>query len=349
MSTVSSQTFPQLVLDWYDQHARVLPWRLPPNCHEHPDPYKVWLSEIMLQQTTVPHAAPYYSRFLELWPAIEDLAAASIEDVTREWAGLGYYARARNLHKCAQKVAELGKFPDTIAGLQALPGIGPYTSAAIGAIAFALPVTPIDGNIERVMSRVFAISGDGSAKGWAADKREISLKANGLTPHSRPGDFAQAMMDLGSGVCTPKNPNCLICPVVSLCQAKAEGGIEAYPAKPKKKTQPLRIGHAFVALNGDQVLMERRPGRGLLGGMLMPPGSDWLETAHMNVTGQPVSADWERVGGAFHVFTHFRLELTVWRARIECKTPAGLEWVGCSDAISAAPTIGKKILRAALS
>ena len=348
MTKSSPQITAATLLAWYDRHARELVWRIPPGSDAHPDPYKVWLSEIMLQQTTAPHAAPYYVKFLGLWPTVEDLAAASIDDVTREWAGLGYYARARNLHKCAKAVAERGGFPGSVEGLQELPGVGPYTSAAIGAIAFGLPVAPVDGNIERVISRVFAIAGDGSAKGWAADKKEISQRVNAQVPPDRSGDFAQALMDLGATICTPKRPDCMLCPWTEGCAARREGTQGAYPAKPKKKPQPERIGHAFVLVNGDKVLMERRPPSGLLGGMLMPPGSEWVETAEMAQAGAPVEADWALVGVAKHVFTHFRLRIQVWRADGNAHSP-GFKWVHADDALAAAPTIGRKVLKLAIS
>ena len=365
---------PQQLLDWYDKHARDLPWRIGPGDKQHgqgrlPDPYAVWLSEIMLQQTTTTHAAPYYQRFLSLWPSVDKLAAAPLEDVTREWAGLGYYARARNLHKCAGIVAEMGGFPKTAFELQKLPGIGPYTSAAIAAIAFGEAIAPVDGNIERVISRVYAIAGEGTARSWKEDKEEIKRRVQELVPEQRPGDFAQALMDLGATVCTPKSPSCLLCPWNHGCLAKAEHNMEGYPAKPKKKPQPLRTGDAFVLVCGDEVLLERRPPQGLLGGMLMPPSSPWTEQAvgaspgaetggeearFGPSHGAPVDANWRCMGQARHVFTHFVLQLTVWIAYVQDKQEmmtgtVQTEWVSQEDMLeSGVPTVGKKVLRTAL-
>lgn len=342
----------QDLLYWYDKMARRLPWRLSPDNRkkgELPDPYHVWLSEIMLQQTTVPHATPYFLKFLDLWPTVQDLAAAENEDVMREWAGLGYYARARNLHKCAKVLAELDKFPNTIEELLKLPGVGPYTSAAIGSIAFDLPVAPVDGNIERVISRLMTISGDGSAAGWAEDKKEITARVQELVP-ARSGDFAQAMMDLGATVCTPKTPNCMICPWVESCLAKKEGNPEDYPAKPKRKPQPIRKGLAFLVICDGQVLLQRRPDSGLLGGMLMPLSSDWAEGREYVVLEEaPIGVDWKHVGQARHVFTHFALHWDVYVANLEQKPDLEGEWVKLENAMEVGiPTVGKKALKLAL-
>ncbi|WP_018998216.1 A/G-specific adenine glycosylase [Hirschia maritima] len=339
----------QDLLYWYDKMARRLPWRLSPDNRkkgELPDPYHVWLSEIMLQQTTVPHATPYFLKFLDLWPTVQDLAAAENEDVMREWAGLGYYARARNLHKCAKVLAGLDKFPNTIEELLKLPGVGPYTSAAVGSIAFDLPVAPVDGNIERVISRLMTISGDGSAAGWAEDKKEITARVQELVP-ARSGDFAQAMMDLGATVCTPKTPNCMICPWVESCLAKKEGNPEDYPAKPKRKPQPIRKGLAFLAICDGQVLLQRRPDSGLLGGMLMPLSSDWAEGREYVVLEEaPIGADWKHVGQARHVFTHFALHWDVYVANLEQKPDLEGEWIKLEYAMEAGiPTVGKKALK----
>ncbi len=342
----------QDLLYWYDKMARRLPWRLSPDNRkkgELPDPYHVWLSEIMLQQTTVPHATPYFLKFLDLWPTVQDLAAAENEDVMREWAGLGYYARARNLHKCAKVLAGLDKFPNTIEELLKLPGVGPYTSAAIGSIAFDLPVAPVDGNIERVISRLMTISGDGSAAGWAEDKKEITARVQEVVP-ARSGDFAQAMMDLGATVCTPKSPNCMICPWVESCLAKKEGNPEDYPAKPKRKPQPIRKGLAFLVICDGQVLLQRRPDSGLLGGMLMPLSSDWVEGREYVVLKEaPIGADWKHVGQARHVFTHFALHWDVYVANLEQKPDLEGEWIKLEYAMEAGiPTVGKKALKLAM-
>ena len=339
----------QDLLDWYDKMARRLPWRLSPSLRKTgalPNPYHVWLSEIMLQQTTVPHATPYFLKFLELWPSVQDLAVASNDDVMREWAGLGYYARARNLHKCAKVLTGLEKFPDTIEELLDLPGVGPYTAAAIGAIAFDLPVAPVDGNIERVISRLMIIAGDGTAKGWAEDKKEITIRVQELVP-KRSGDFAQAMMDLGATVCTPKSPNCMICPWVESCLAKKEGNPEDYPAKPKRKPQPIRKGMAFLVIHDDKILLQRRPDSGLLGGMLMPLSSDWVEGREFVLNEEaPIKAKWKPAGQARHVFTHFALHWDVYVANFEQKPDFEGEWIKLENAMEAGvPTVGKKALR----
>ena len=262
------------LLDWYDRHAREMPWRIGPAARRagiRPDPYRVWLSEVMLQQTTVAAVRAKFERFTALWPRVEDLAAAPEEQVMAEWAGLGYYARARNLHKCARAVAEDlgGRFPDTREGLLKLPGIGPYTAAAIASIAFDRPETVVDGNVERVISRLFAVQTP-----LPGSKPALTELAAGLTPESRPGDHAQAMMDLGATICTPAKPACGICPLVSPCAARAAGIAAELPRKAPKKTKPIRFGIAYVARRADgAVLLERRPPRGLLGGMLGWPGS----------------------------------------------------------------------------
>ncbi len=342
----------QELLAWYDAKARALPWRILPDARQagaQPDPYAVWLSEIMLQQTTVPHAAPYYLKFLGLWPTVDDLAAAPLEDVLREWAGLGYYARARNLHKCAVAVSSLGGFPASISGLLALPGIGPYTASAVGAIAFDLAVAPVDGNVERVMSRRLAIAGDGTPRGWAQDKKQITAQVQDMVPPDRPGDFAQALMDLGATVCTPRSPDCSVCPWTTRCLARMENDIEAYPAKPRKKPQPTRRGTAFVLVCDGRVLLHRRPPRGLLGGMLMPPSTPWTENDLAPIVDhQPISADWRSIGAVRHVFTHFILELNVVRADLTGVSAEG-EWSPVSSVLDAGiPTVGRKALQLAL-
>ena len=264
------------LLDWYDQHARLLPWRVSPQARaagERPDPYRVWLSEIMLQQTTVAAVKSYYDRFTALWPTVSDLAAAEDAQVMGEWAGLGYYARARNLLKCARVVAHDhgGRFPTQREALLALPGIGPYTAAAISAIAFDAPEVVVDGNVERVMARRFDIRTP-----LPAAKPELTEAAARLTPKSRPGDYAQAVMDLGATICTPRNPACGICPWRAPCAARTVGNQADLPFKTPKKAKPTRLGIAYVARRTDGAwLLERRPDNGLLGGMLGWPGSDW--------------------------------------------------------------------------
>jgi A/G-specific adenine glycosylase len=335
---------------WYRRHARVLPWRIGPAARDRgvkPDPYLVWLSEVMLQQTTIPHATPYFQAFRKRWPTVKKLAAASWEDVSAAWAGLGYYSRARNLHACAKVVAERGGFPQDAAGLRNLPGVGPYTAAAIAAIAFDERVAPVDGNIERVVSRLYAIGSDGTEKGWREAKNVIAVRAQemagALSNGGRAGDLAQALMDLGAMICTPKNPNCLICPLNPFCEGRAEGNPERYPIKAEKKATPMRHGAAFVLVRGEEVLLVRRPPSGLLGGMMMPPTSDWTELKSDDpLLGAPVNADWKHIGEVRHVFTHFALKLDVWRAEAGSRTKAVGEWLAHEDALAALPTVGRK-------
>jgi A/G-specific adenine glycosylase len=300
----------QAILDWYDGHARDLPWRVGPAARAagvRPDPYRVWLSEVMLQQTTVAAVRGYYARFTTRWPAVADLASAEDGEVMAEWAGLGYYARARNLLKCARAVTSEhgGHFPATRAALQKLPGIGPYTAAAIAAIAFDAPEVVVDGNVERVMARLFDIRTP-----LPAAKPELAAAAARLTPDARPGDYAQAVMDLGATICTPKNPACGICPLRGACAARAAGVQAELPRKTPKAPKPTRHGIAYVARRADGAwLLERRPDSGLLGGMLGWPGSDWGDNP---VPAPPVEADWHRLPAeARHTFTHFHLRLAV--------------------------------------
>lgn len=295
------------LLKWYDTHARELPWRMSPadrKAGKTPDPYRVWLSEIMLQQTTIAHATRYFIAFTERWPTIDDLSAASRDDVMAAWAGLGYYSRARNLHKCAQTVTELGAFPNTVKDLLALPGVGPYTAGAIGAIAFDLPVAAIDGNVDRVASRLLALD-----MPWDEAKTEIKNVVPDWVPAQRPGDFAQALMDLGATICTPKKAMCDKCPLTKGCKAYAEGQPETYPIKPKKKAQPTRYGWVVIETDGESFKVERRPDKGLLGGMLGLPGSEWVDDPAVLVT---APKQYTHIGAVTHVFTHFRLELDVY-------------------------------------
>ena len=305
------------LLAWYDAHARNLPWRVPPGAGHRGDPYHVWLSEVMLQQTTVAAVKAYFERFVTLWPSVEALAGAPDAQVMGEWAGLGYYARARNLLKCAREVAAMGAFPDTREGLLALPGIGLYTAAAISAIAFDRAETVVDGNVERVMARVFDIHTP-----LPAAKPELTACAAALTPTERPGDYAQAVMDLGATVCTPKSPSCGLCPWRGPCRARANGTAAALPKKTPKKPKPTRVGIAYVARRADGAyLLERRPDRGLLGGMLGWPGAAWGEVA---IEEPPMDAQWRDIGAeARHTFTHFHLRLTIHVAEVETDaTPA---------------------------
>ena len=305
------------LLAWYDVHARDLPWRVPPAARAAgvaPDPYRVWLSEVMLQQTTVAAVKSYFERFTALWPTVTDLAAAPDAQVMGEWAGLGYYARARNLLKCARVVAgeHGGRFPATREGLLALPGIGPYTAAAISAIAHDAAEVVVDGNVERVMSRLHDIRTP-----LPAAKPELTETAATLTPAQRAGDYAQAVMDLGATVCTPKNPACGICPWMGACAARAAGVQAELPYKTPKKPKPTRFGIAYVAQRADGAyLLETRPDKGLLGGMLGWPGSDWSETPTPEPV-PPIKADWQDLNEeARHTFTHFHLRLAIRVAQV---------------------------------
>ncbi len=298
------------LLHWYDANARDLPWRVSPGARASgviPDPYRIWLSEVMLQQTTVAAVRTYFERFTTLWPSVTDLAAAEDGQVMGEWAGLGYYARARNLLKCARAVVadHGGVFPATREGLLSLPGIGPYTAAAISAIAYDLPEVVVDGNVERVMARVHDIHTP-----LPTAKPELTRAAAALTPEARAGDYAQAVMDLGATICTPKSPACGICPWLSACAARAAGTQAELPSKLAKKQKPTRFGIAYVARRHDgALLLERRPDKGLLGGMLGWPGSDWGDAP---APAPPFEATWQMLDEeARHTFTHFHLRLRV--------------------------------------
>ncbi|PWE17870.1 A/G-specific adenine glycosylase [Marinicauda salina] len=320
------------LLDWYDRQGRTLPWRVRPEdraAGRIADPYAVWLSEIMLQQTTVAHAAPYWEKFLERWPTVEALAAAPREAVMAAWAGLGYYARARNLHACAQVVASEhgGRFPSDLDALRALPGIGEYTANAVRAAAFDKPASVVDGNVERVLARMFAIETP-----LPKAKREIKAIAAELADPERPGDYAQAIMDLGATACAPASPHCAGCPWRDACAARADGEPERYPVKAKKKAKPVRRGVCFHVVRDGALWVRRRPDDGLLGAMMELPGTGWTEAGPAPAdiaAARPFDADWRRAGRVRHVFTHFALELDV-----ECAAaPAGWrppegEWAG---------------------
>ncbi|GGC11171.1 A/G-specific adenine glycosylase [Novosphingobium endophyticum] len=299
----SSDTIPRKLLDWYDAHARDLPWRARPGT-EAPDPYRVWLSEVMLQQTTVAAVRGYYAEFTRRWPTVEELAAAADEEVMAAWAGLGYYARARNLLACAREVAARGgEFPGTEEGLRALPGLGAYTAAAVAAIAFGRRAVVVDANVERVVARLFAL--DEPLPGGRAAIRE---KADAITPATRGGDFAQAMMDLGATVCTSRSPRCLLCPLAARCAARALGEPGRFPVKAPKKARPARRGRAFWIECDERVWLVRRPGRGMLGGMRALPDDGWHSRADGSGEG-PLDGPWGHAGKVAHVFTHFALEL----------------------------------------
>ena len=314
-------------------------WRAGPG--ESADPYRVWLSEIMLQQTKVATVGPYFARFLARFPTVEALAAAPSEAVMEAWAGLGYYARARNLHACAQVVARSGGFPRDLAGLRALPGIGAYTAAAVASIAFGVAVVPVDGNVERVAARVFGIEAP-----LPAGKARISAAAAALgadpAARTRPADFTQALFDLGATICTPRNPACALCPWRDGCRARLDGDPSRLPAKVARKKRPLRHGVQFWLEDAEgRVLLRRRPPVGLLGGMLELPGTGWREALWTEAEAlalAPQEAAWRRMGVATHGFTHFELEMAVYAARVMEVTAAGLLHAGASLDEVALPT-----------
>ena len=314
------EDFGPALLAWYDEHAREMPWRVGPKAPggQRPDPYFVWLSEVMLQQTTVAAVTGYFRTFTERWPTVAALAGASDADVMAAWAGLGYYARARNLLKCARAVVSdhAGRFPDTAAELLRLPGIGPYTAAAIAAIAFDRPATVMDGNVERVMARLFAIEAP-----LPAAKPALKSRAAALTPVRRPGDHAQAVMDLGATICTPRNPACGICPLGPACRGRAQGIAADLPRKSAKKPKPTRHGIAYLARRADGAwLLERRPDKGLLGGMLGWPTTEWTEIPPDPAP--PLPAPWHDPRlEVRHTFTHFHLRLSLRLATLPAETP----------------------------
>lgn len=333
------------LLGWYDAHARDLPWRVGPSAlaaGERPNPYAVWLSEIMLQQTTVATVTPRFAAFLKRWPTVEALAAAPLDDVLSEWAGLGYYARARNLYKCAQAVAAHGAFPDTEEGLQELPGIGAYTAAAIAAIAFDRPAIVVDGNVERVAARLFAIE-----MPLPKAKAELKEAIGAIWPQRRSGDFAQALMDLGATICTPRSPDCSECPLSATCLAFERDEPEAFPKRAAKKPKPTRYGIAYALFNKNgEVLLERRPEKGLLGGMLGLPGTEWAP--EKPAPAPPAKAEWRGAGAVRHTFTHFHLELDVFAAPAPraYRASAGRQWITAEGA--KLPTVMKKAVDKAL-
>jgi A/G-specific adenine glycosylase len=353
---------PALLLDWYDRHRRVLPWR--PPADQRPDPYAVWLSEVMLQQTGVKTVGPYFEKFLARWPDVAALGRASLDDVLRMWAGLGYYSRARNLHACAVAVLRDhdGVFPDTEEGLQALPGIGPYTAAAVAAIAFDRRTMPVDGNIERVVSRLFAVEEtlpqakpviQELATTLLGASRAGDEKSRARDEKSRAGDSAQALMDLGASICTPKRPACSLCPFFEACAARQRGDQESFPRKAPKKAGELRRGAAFVVTRGGELLVRSRPEKGLLGGMTEVPGSDWNasqddEAALKQAPRLGGVTRWHRkVGVVTHVFTHFPLELVVYTAHVPARTraPTGMRWVPIATLSGEAlPNVMRKVI-----
>ncbi|GHA82947.1 A/G-specific adenine glycosylase [Algimonas arctica] len=334
------------LLRWYDRQGRTLPWRVRPEDRANgviADPYAVWLSEIMLQQTTIPHGTPYWYKFLDLYPSVEALAAAPLDDVLTHWAGLGYYARARNLHKCAITVATErgGEFPRTKTELLTLPGIGDYTASTIAAICFDQPTNIVDGNVERVISRMHRVE-----EPLPKAKAFIKSLAAVIADSDRPGDYGQAVMDLGATVCTPRSPLCDSCPWSDWCEALEAGDQTAYPKKAPKKKQPIRFGGAYVMMRDGAVWLRRRPSEGLLGGMMEVPTSEWADVMPSVVP--PVEADWSRSPAPVkHVFTHFELRLDVYRTEIDGDPDGEGRWVAC-EALStvALPSLFKKVLRA---
>jgi A/G-specific adenine glycosylase len=334
----------EILLGWYDRAGRDLPWRVKGSAPV--DPYRVWLSEIMLQQTTVEAVKPYFARFLALWPDVRALAKAEDSQVMSTWAGLGYYARARNLLACARTIMErhTGIFPADETALRALPGIGDYTAAAIAAIAFGKPALVIDGNVERVITRLFRI-GEPLPQAKPAIRAALAT----IAPANRPGDFAQAMMDLGATICTPKSPQCLLCPWAEHCEARASGDATAYPVKVEKRGKKLRYGLAYVVIDPTgAILLGTRPPSGLLGGMSEVPNSEWLTEAPPDFE-PPVAADWVKLDApVVHVFTHFELRLRVFVADVPAMpAPLALRWVARAALESEAlPTLMRKVIRA---
>ena len=336
--------FASAILKWYDAYGRKeLPWQ------QNKTAYSVWLSEIMLQQTTVAAVKDYFAKFTEKWPDVAALAAASEDDILKAWAGLGYYSRARNLKKCADAVMadHGGTFPESSEGLRTLPGVGDYTSAAIAAIAFGEAVAVVDGNVERVVSRLHRIDTP-----LPEAKKPIRKLTQAMTPADRPGDFAQAMMDLGATLCTPKRPACLHCPLRDDCRALEEGDPERFPVKPPKKAKPVRRGAAYVLTNADgAILLEKRGDSGLLAGMTQVPTTGWTarQDGATDTSQAPLPADWIACGTVGHVFTHFELRLDVFRAEGEL-TPESRQWWSAPETIAgeALPTVMKKVLVLAL-
>lgn len=334
----------QALLDWYDVHRRTLPWRAPKG--RRADPYKVWLSEIMLQQTTVQAVAGYYRKFLTRWPGVRDLADASQDDVLAAWAGLGYYARARNLHAAAKVVAEQmgGKFPTTAQDLRALPGVGAYTAGAIAAIAYDEKQAAMDANAERVIARFFAVDTP-----MPKAKPALHALCQALVP-DRAGDFVQALMDLGSAICTPKRPGCGQCPWAEGCEARARDIAEQLPVKAPKMVRPLKRGAAFVAIDPNgAVLLVKRPDKGLLASMLEPPQGPWGEAFPSKVRAlkqAPFPADWQkRTGVVRHGFTHFELEIEVYVAQVVKRLKSPGNWVPREKLREVAlPTVMRKIV-----
>jgi len=358
------------LLPWYDRHARSLPWRVSPQARaqgEQPQAYRVWLSEIMLQQTTVEAVKPYFARFIRQWPNLAALSAAPTEDIMKAWAGLGYYSRARNLIACAGRLmAEYGgSFPRAAAELRRLPGIGPYTAAAIAAIAFDEPCAVVDANIERVVARLFAC-----AAPLPAAKGQIAQLCQSITPPARAGDFAQGMMDLGAGLCSPRRPACALCPLAELCLGRAQGIADSLPRKAPKKARGTRRGAAFIIADAEgRIYLEKRGNSGLLGGMSQPPnyfaeiaegaakaaaaaakaGAPDAAQRAADLAQAPFAAGWHYCGKISHIFTHFRLELNVYKAAAPTDFGGNGFWVKAPELPhEALPTVFKKAFATAL-
>ncbi|MEO3472990.1 A/G-specific adenine glycosylase [Roseomonas sp. CAU 1739] len=334
------------LLAWYDRHRRILPWRAGPG--QARDPYRIWLSEVMLQQTTVAAVGPRYARFLARFPSVQALAAADWAEVAEEWAGLGYYARARNLHACAKAVAAAGDFPDDTVGLEALPGIGRYTASAVAAIAFDAPVVPVDGNVERVAARLAAIEDP-----LPGAKPRLTALAAGFmadpAARARPGDFAQALFDLGATICTPRNPACALCPWQDRCTARRAGIAAELPRKSPKAARPLRHGAHFLLTDArGRILLRRRPDNGLLGGMLEVPGTPWRTGPWPEAEAlahAPAEAPWRLLPGlARHGFTHFELEMVLYTAALPGRAVPEGEWQSADAARAALPSVMRRLL-----
>lgn len=343
------QNLRRQLLDWYDINARDLPWRVLPNARAtgvNPDPYRVWLSEIMLQQTTIATVKPYHEAFLSRFPNVQTMAEAPLDDVLARWAGLGYYARARNMHKCAGVVARLGGFPKTYNTLIALPGIGPYTAAAIAAIAFDQPQVPVDGNVERALSRLLAIQDTLPAAKPVFRNAAVAFES----PH-RPGDFAQALMDLGSTICTPRKPKCGLCPWQGACKLANATDVETYPRKSAKKQKPIQHTLCFVEINAQGILVQRRSETGLLGGMLQVPNAPWRD--HPWQLGEatefaPVSGvTWQRAAPIRHIFTHIDLRIEVYIAN-DSSTDNATRVPVCDLDQVALPSVFLKVIKSGL-
>ena len=339
------------LLAWYDANARDLPWRVGPRARalgRRADPYRVWLSEVMLQQTTAAHATPYFLKFTARWPTVGDLAAEADGEVMAAWAGLGYYARARNLLACARAVANDhgGVFPDSEDALRALPGLGPYTAAAVAAIAFDRPANVVDGNVERVMARLFALEAP-----LPEAKPELKRLAAGLVRTERPGDWAQALMDLGATVCRPKAPLCECCPIAGHCAALAAGAAGAYPRRSARAERPHRYGVAYLLTRGEEVGLVRRPPKGLLGGMLALPTSEWRPARWSDADARalaPATAAWRAAGEVEHGFTHFTLTLQLLRGEAGAVGAPALIWTP-RRGLDALPSVFLKAARAGLA